>query len=202
MSHDNIEIEIQVNIENPEPLLEFLEKNGIFVAESHQVDEYFSPLHDDFLAVRPTNRWLRLRESPKGCSINYKNWYFDEDGKSRFCDEYESKVENLEQMKKILLSLGFKSIVTVDKIRKVWKYADYEIGIDSVKNLGDYVEIEYTGTNGAGEHKKITEEMVGFLKNLNCGKITRNYRGYPFQLLFPEEVEYEIQYNKSYLSPL
>jgi len=50
---ENTEIEIQVKIENSQPLLEFLEKKGEFKSEKHQIDEYFSPAHRDFVAVRP-----------------------------------------------------------------------------------------------------------------------------------------------------
>jgi len=35
--------------------------------------------------------------------------------------------------------------------------------------------------------------MIKFLKNIGCGKIKRNYVGYPFQLLFPSEVKLEEQ---------
>ena len=63
MNMNNIEIEIQVNIENSKPLIEFLEKNAEFKLEEHQIDEYFSPAHRDFVAVRPVNEWLRLRNS-------------------------------------------------------------------------------------------------------------------------------------------
>jgi len=35
--------------------------------------------------------------------------------------------------------------------------------------------------------------MVNFLKSIGCGKIERNYVGYLFQLLFPEEVKFEEQ---------
>jgi hypothetical protein len=33
--------------------------------------------------------------------------------------------------------------------------------------------------------------MVEWLRQFNPGRISRNYVGYPFQLLFPKEVEYE-----------
>ncbi len=72
-------------------------------------------------------------------------------------------------------------------------YKDYEISIDSVKGLGDFVEIEYIGRDEKVDPKKVTEEMINFLKGLRCGKIIRNYVGYPFQLLFPEEVKFEGQ---------
>ena len=89
--------------------------------------------------------------------------------------------------------LNFKSLVKVDKIRKIWEYQDYEVAVDSVKNLGDFVEIEYIGKDRNVDPKKVTEEMINFLKSVGCKKIKRNYVGYPFQLLFPEEVKFEEQ---------
>lgn len=193
MANKNIEIEIQVNVESSKPLIDFLEKNGKFQSEKRQVDEYFSPAHRDFLGLRPVKEWLRLREAGEKYSINYKNWHFDKDGKSHYCDEFETNLESGEQVKKIFSALNFKSIVVVDKLRKIWTYEDYEIAIDSVKSLGDFVEIEYMGKDEKVDPKKITGEMVDFLKKIGCGKITRNYVGYPFLMLFPNEVEYEVQ---------
>ncbi len=189
----DIEIEIQVNIENSKPLTDFLNKNACFQKENHQVDDYFSPAHRDFTGVRPVKEWLRLRNSSGKYSINYKNWHFDDKEKSHYCDEYETEIEDGAQLKNILKVLNFKPLVKVDKTRKTWAYKNYEIAIDSVKGLGDFVEIEYIGQEEKADPKKITEEMIGFLKSLGCGKIQRNYVGYPFQLLFPEEVKFEEQ---------
>lgn len=186
----NIEIEIQVNIENSKPLLDFLKNNAQFKSEKQQTDEYFSPIHRSFVKVRPVKEWLRLRNSKGSYSINYKNWHYDENKKSTYCDEYETKIENLDKIKKILNILNFKPLITVNKLRKTWVYNNYEINIDSVKDLGDFVEIEYIGKEQA-EPVKITEQMINFLKNIGCGKIKRNYLGYPFQLLFPDEIKYE-----------
>jgi len=189
---NDIEIEIQVKIENSKPLMEFLEKNADFRSEKHQIDEYFSPAHRNFIGVRPVKEWLRLRDSGGQYFISYKNWYFGKDGKGHYCDEHETKTEDLTQIKKILEALNFKSIVKVDKLRKTWIYKNYEIAMDSVKELGDFVEIEYIGKEEKVDPKKITEEMVAFLKDMGCGKIKR-YMGYPFQLLFPGEVKFEEQ---------
>ncbi len=188
---NDIEIEIQVIVENIKPLIDFLEENAEFKSEKHQIDEYFSPTHRNFIGVRPVNEWLRIRDSDGKYSINYKNWHRDKDGKSHHCDEYETKIEDFAQLKKILEVLNFKPLVNVDKIRKIWEYKDYEIAVDSVKELGDFVEIEYIGKEEKVDPKKITEEMVNFLKSVGCGRIKRNYVGYPFQLLFPEEVKFE-----------
>jgi adenylate cyclase class 2 len=193
MALNDIEIEIQVSVENAKPLVEFLEKNGKFAGEKHQVDEYFTPAHRNFLDTRPVPEWLRLRDADNKYSFNYKNWYFDGLGRSHHCDEYETKIEDLKSVRKILMALNFKSLVVVDKIRKIWTYRDYEVALDKVKDTGDFVEIEYIGQDESVDPVKVSEEMVNFLKGLNLGQIKRHYGGYPFLLMFPNEVKWEIQ---------
>jgi len=192
MAHNNIEIEIQVNVENLKPLIRFLKSNAIFQAKKHQVDEYFSPIHKDFLSNRPVSEWLRLRNAGNQYSINYKNWHHEKDSKSCYCDELETGIENIGQVRKILTALNFKSIATIDKLRKIYIYKDYEVAIDSVKDLGDFVEIEYIGKDKKADPEKITAGMINFLKKIGCGKIKRNYGGYPYLLLFPKEVKYDV----------
>jgi adenylate cyclase, class 2 len=137
--------------------------------------------------------WIRLRNAEGSFSLNYKNWHYTEKGESNHCEEYESGIESLEKVKKILKALDFRSLVIVDKKRKIWRYKDYEISLDSVKSLGDFVEVEYKGTGKEVDPDKIAKEMVAFLKSAGCGSIKKNYLGYPFLLLFGEEAEWEEQ---------
>jgi len=193
MSNDgNKEIEIQVQIEKSTKLKAFLKKEAKFIGKKHQIDKYFSPAHKNYIKIRPVDEWLRLRDSSGAFSINYKYWHHDLDHKSQYCDEYETGIESLEQAENIFKALDIKNVAIVDKTRKLYLYKKYEIAIDSIKGLGDFVEIEYKGKLGKLKPEDITEEMVKFLKSFNVGKISRNYVGYPFQILFPKEVEYEI----------
>jgi len=112
-------------------------------------------------------------------------------GKSNYCDEYETPLEYIEQVRNIFTPLNYKKIVTVDKIRKAWQFRDWEVSVDQIRGLGDFVEIEYKGSENVNP-KEETDKMVNFLKSLDCGKIERNYLGYPFQLLFPDEVNWEV----------
>lgn len=192
MSEKFIEIEIQVKIEDKKALLNFLKKNGRLQGKKHQVDEYFTPSHRDFASARPINEWLRLRNADGEYSINYKHWYRDKKGESTYCDEYETGIEDIAKVKKIFSILDFKPLVKVDKTREIWRYGDYEIGIDSVKNLGEFVEIEYKGGKKVNP-KETTNAMIRLLKKIGCGKIERNHVGYPFQLLFPNEVKHLVQ---------
>lgn len=188
MASNDTEIEIKVKIENVEPLVSFLNKNAEFKSEERQIDEYFTPIHRNFLSIRPVKEWLRLRNENNRYSINYKNWHFDENGKTSNCDEFETPVKDIEQMRKLFTTLDIKSIGKVDKTRKTWDYKDYEISVDIVSELGTFVEIEFKGYSD--EPKKITDEMVKFLEGIGVGKIQRNYQGYPFLLLFPNEAKY------------
>jgi adenylate cyclase, class 2 len=187
----NKEIEIQVQIENSKDLKAFLKRKARFIGEERQIDKYFSPKHRDFLKVRPVVEWLRLRDSSGKLSINYKNWHVDKEGRSHFCDEYETPIGSIKQLENIFAPLGINRITVVDKTRKIYLYKDFEVSIDSIKGLGDFVEIEYKGKLTKQNPQAITNEMIKFLKDLNCGKISRNYVGYPFQLLFPKEVKVE-----------
>ena len=186
------EIEIQVQVDSIEPLLDFLKANAKFQEKRFQIDEYFTPVHRNFLGVRPAVEWLRLRDSNGVFSTTYKNWHVDEEGKTQYADEYETKVDNLGQLRKIFTVINIKPLITVNKERDIWIYKDYEVAIDKIKDLGDFVEIEYNGNNHELTPKEVTTEMVKFLKDVGCGTIKRNYVGYPFMLLYPGEIKLDI----------
>jgi len=122
-----MEIEIKLRLENSTPFLDFLEKNAKFIEKQHQVDEYFTPIHCDFLAVKPVSEWLRLRNADGKYSINYKNWYIDTNGKGNHCEEYETGVLDIVMMNKIFSALNITSRVIVDKTRSIWHFENYDI---------------------------------------------------------------------------
>lgn len=190
LSMKDVEIEIQVRISKKSKLMDFLANKAEYKGEKYQKDEYFIPQHRNFLDKKPVLEWLRLRES-KSNSITYKNWHHDKSGKSNYCDEYETDIVDVEQMRKIFKALDIKPVITVEKTRKIWIYKDYEISIDYITDLGDFVEIEYKSNDINIDPKKITDEMVQLLKRIDCGKIERNYVGYPFMILYPDEAIFD-----------
>lgn len=187
------EIEIQVGVEKIEPLLSLLESDGDFQYENHQIDQYFTPAHRDFRKERPLTEWLRLRNSSGKGSITYKKWIPDEEGKTHHCDEYETGLEDMGQATKIFGAINMEPVCTVDKVRKVWNYKDYEVAVDKVSGIGDFVELEYKGDRDASESLEIAKEMIKLLKDLGCGEIKRSFQGYAFIAAFPDEAEWEIQ---------
>ncbi len=180
---NNIEIEIKVRVQDNMPLLNFLKQHGKFQFEKHQRDEYFTPHHRNFLKVKPVSEWLRLREEEGSYSLNYKNWHNSEDNKAYHCDEYEVGLDNLEKMRSILKVLDFESLIIVDKKRQTFIYKNYEIALDSVEELGNYVEVEYRGSEDVSDTKKIADEMKDFIETTGCQILEQDFVGYPFLLL-------------------
>jgi len=187
----DIEIEVQLRVSNTDKLPAFLEGEAEFTGEAYQKDEYLVPPHRDFVAVKPVEEWLRIRESDRENLVNYKKWHYDETGRSTYCDEYETPVEDIDQMRKIFAAIDIKPLITVEKKRKTYRYKDYEVALDEITGLGSFVEVEYKGEDGDVVPTEVTNGMIAWLKEIDCGVIERNYVGYPFMLLYPDEVKFE-----------
>jgi adenylate cyclase, class 2 len=187
---NGIEIEVRAKVENSRPLVEFLGNNATFVSEQTQVDQYFTPANKDFTSERPVREWLRLRAEDGRYSVNYKNWHFDGSGKAVHCDEFETAVEDIDQIRLLFAALGMRTTVNIIKTRKIWMYGEYEVAIDNVQGLGDFVEVEFKGDPYGKEPTDIARKMIEFLKSVGIDRLQFNYQGYPFMMLFPEETKY------------
>ena len=60
---------------------------------------------------------------------------------------------------------------------------DYEIALDCVEELGDYVEVEYKGKEYILDTKKVANEMKDFVEKTGCKILEQDFVGYPFLLL-------------------
>ncbi len=187
------EIEIKVTIADVHLLQQFLEKEGKFMSATQEQDEYFSPADPgrDFLNNKPIREWLRLRNAGERQSIDYKNWRYDADGRSNYCDEFKARVDDQALIHSELLANGFRTIVIVEKTRKTWHCEQYLISIDEVKNLGNFIEIEYDGDDPEVDPAQEANNMIALLERIGCTQIERNYVGYPFMVLFPERAQQE-----------
>jgi len=63
-----------------------------------------------------------LRDTEGKYSLIYKKWHHNTDGKSNYYDEYETPLDDIEQVRSIFKALGYNKIVTVDKNRKKCGY--------------------------------------------------------------------------------
>jgi predicted adenylyl cyclase CyaB len=189
MAHQDIEIEIKLSLYNPAAVKAFLMANAQLVVENvYQKDVYFTPAHRDFLGVQYPFEWLRLRESAKGVSINYKHFHPENVKKTDYCDEYETPVGNLESMKKIFASLDIREVVTVEKVRSTWEFEQVEIMIDEVSALGSFIELEATTSFDSPQAGK--ESLYAVLAKLGAETGEESLRGYPYMILENQGYEF------------
>jgi len=173
MNKNNIEVELKYRVKDEKKLNKWLEKNAKKIFEKRQVDKYYTPAHRYFFEEKYPREFLRIRDSGGHFSITYKYFHKTEiEGEYSHCDEYETDLEDGNQMEKIFKVLDLKLLVIVDKTRTTYHYKDFEIEIDDVKDVGHICEIEVKS-----EFKDVDEaqEMIKNLaKELGFGEEDRD----------------------------
>jgi adenylate cyclase class 2 len=110
-----------------------------------QCDEYFRHPQRDFAS---TDEALRIRTVDESCCITYKGPVVDDRTKTR--REIEIGLAGgagaPRDMRELLMALGFTPVRVVRKQRVPWQLTwegrRFEVALDSVVSLGDFVEIE------------------------------------------------------------
>ena len=185
MTNKDIEIELKFPLLNADEVIKFLNVNGKAEKKGvYQKDTYYTPKHRDFISYEYPYEWLRLRESAKGASLDYKHFHPEGVKKTDYCDEFQTEISDISSFKKILKSLDFKEIVVVEKNRDTWMYKDAEIAIDNVNNLGRFIELELK--KQVEEAKEGKDYLHKLLRELNAKVGEEDLRGYPFRILEKE----------------
>jgi adenylate cyclase, class 2 len=148
---------------------------------AHQVDAYFNAPHRDFLAPEAISEWLRVRTEDGGSCITYQRWFPVDAVTKTHADEFESKVDDVEAIRRLLQMLDFHPIVTIDKTREEWQFPNVGVAIDHVLHAGDFVEFQYQGEAETAEDA--TAELDEFIKSLDVELGDQITRGYPEILL-------------------
>jgi adenylate cyclase class 2 len=170
-----LEIEIKARVPSLEAIEARLrEKGARYLGEEEQVDAYFNHPCRDFAA---TDEALRLRRARGRVILTYKGKKLDAVTKTR--EEVSVGVDDYEAAKQILLRLGFVEVAQVKKLRRRYSLGDYLVELDSVANLGAFVEVEKKGEAYS------PEELVTFLASLGIGREAVERRSY-LELLLGE----------------
>ncbi|MGH3814529.1 MAG: class IV adenylate cyclase [Pseudonocardiaceae bacterium] len=177
-----IEVEKKFALANPDALKAKLDDLGAKPSEpTRQVDAYYNAPHRDFLAPEAISEWLRIRTEERGSSINFKRWHPIEALVKTHADEYESKVDDVGAIRRLLEALDFTPLVTVDKTREEWKLPEVEVVFDHVVAAGDFVEFEFKGD--AENIEDATARLEEFITSLGVELGKPINRGYPHILL-------------------
>lgn len=177
-----IEVEKKFALPDPAALKAELAELGAKPSEpTRQIDSYYNASHRDFLAPEAVSEWLRIRTEERGSSINFKRWHPLDAVIKTHADEYETKVEDVEAIRRLLEALDFTPLITVDKTREEWKLSEIEVVFDHVVDAGDFVEFEFKCD--ADNAEDATTRLQEFISSLNVELGDPINRGYPHILL-------------------
>jgi adenylate cyclase class 2 len=140
-----LEIEAKVKVKNLDTIARKLRRMGAqFLRTVQEQDLYFNSLDGKLLK---TNCGLRLRKRKlhrSSLKAHFFLTYKGPTGKSAFKSrrEIQVRIDNYDAIKNILVKLGYKKHLTVNKMRHIWQFGKCEICLDKVQGLGTFIEVE------------------------------------------------------------
>jgi len=124
----NIEVEFRACLDDKkyEELIEFFSKNGNFVLDGERITIGYGPQD------------LRIRKDWNGTVLMLKRG----DMKDYKRKEHVTKIDDIEEMQRIIESLGFYHLHNWKTIRKKFDYQGFSVAIDHIPEFMKTIEIE------------------------------------------------------------
>lgn len=154
-----------------------LELGGKVTSPVIQADRVFLQNGVKMEAVTVNTPVLRIRQqTPRKILLTYKHIRGEELDKQ----EHEVEISDADEMEKILKFSGFYEIVKFTKRRRKCKFGDYEICLDEVEGLGNFIEIEKLFADGKSDTdgRAAQAELFGFLRRLGAKEQDKVLQGY------------------------
>ena len=156
-----IEIEVKAPVEDPKQMeRSIIELGATPIGIEAQTDTYYNAPYRDF---GKTDEALRIRVEDGKATLTYKGPKMDKVSKTR--KEVQTEIQDLDSMGNILSSLGFSPVATVSKKRKNFRIGDFNISLDEVRNIGNFIEIEITVKDSRNYQEKV-ESIFKFIAKL------------------------------------
>lgn len=167
------EIEIKIALADRQQTLEILKNNGCNFGDGiTQDDTVYIPEGQSLIPVPPGVPVLRIRRQGNKSLFTLKQ--SDPDNHLSKL-EHELEITDPDAMDKIIRQLGFKIVAHIVKDRVKSNYKDYEICVDHVHGLGDFLEIEQLSDD---DPVVIQKGMMEFLEKLKIDTSQRLDVGY------------------------
>lgn len=155
-----LEIELKVKVSDLGQVRDRLaKKEAGFIGKVHEHDIYYNAPHRDFGV---TDEAMRVRYTNKHAVVTYKGAKIPKSGlKAR--EELNTGVESGVVFETLLTRLGFVKTAEVNKWRENYRYGNAMISLDTVDELGTFVEIEVIAesedSDAAIQIEKISKEI-------------------------------------------
>lgn len=186
-----IEVKIKLDTKNLEFFKKWLEENATYIGADLQEEYYLNPKDSSWFKVHPEGyiyalRYLRIRMSPLGDTICYKDWtpWSDAEITAPYCSEQEVGVTDGLVALELLKSLGYTKITAFKKRRQSFVYKNMEISIDSVDDLGVFIEFEVKEREYATEIEEY-ESLKSFIRSIGFSNYDIQKQGFIILLWNP-----------------
>ncbi len=167
------EVEVKAKIRNKSEIIQNLAAAGCQLGEPiPQTDTIFVPKEITSLPTAAGVPVLRIREQNGKFILTMKIRLTNGLDKQ----ESETEITNIAAMKEIILTAGFKEMESFSKIRRKTKYNNWEVCVDEVAGLGEFIEVEQLTEDGNSE--QIQAELFKFLQSLGVAESDREQFGY------------------------
>ncbi len=174
MTVTDYEVEVKLPIKTEEAIIEALHKLGAVKTNTEtQIDVYFDHPCRSF---QETDEALRIRSRevvikhedhpsipPQKTEMTYKGPKIDKSTKTRL--EISLVIDNISSAKTILEELGFRNVATVEKMRSFFTYEDIVLSIDSVVQVGLFLELEKV-VDSEDQIPAVKEEIFTIIEKL------------------------------------
>lgn len=166
-----IEVEIRARINDLDGIKDKLDKLGAkFIKNEKQVDRVFG--HPMFLDSRKMiiegGFSSRLRQIDNKVSLEFKEIVRKSGG-----IEIKSELKDVNAGLLFLKKLGWEEAFTVSKTRDSYEYNDFEICLDNVDKLGNFIEIERI-VDSLDEKEKARKDCADLLSAISPSSTIEN----------------------------
>jgi adenylate cyclase, class 2 len=174
------EIEIKLRVDSLDAVLLKLNEQGCALTKPiNQHDRIYSKggSTKEWEKAEAGHVVMRVRVQDGRGIFNLKQQMTSEDDNI----EIETEVRDPEAIHKILGMIGYQPQVEVKKIRQKGKLKNYEICVDTVEKLGNFVELELL-TEDDADPDAVREELFKAAENLGLDRKNQETRGYDTQI--------------------
>ncbi len=179
-----MEIEIRVKVESLSDLKDKLVvKGAVFSGRKSQHDVIFK--RDDQVndVQKPGSFILRVRESSTGHKLTFKSltevtgsWI-----------EHETTIDDAQETRQMLEKSGFIASLVFDKEREEGKLGEISICLDTIPELGEYIELEII----SDDVESGKEKLISLISEFGYSESDIEHRGYVAILMERQGVVYE-----------
>lgn len=156
-------LEIKVKLQSHNKIKSILKKNGIYFSDSLIQKDIYYKIKKGLLKLRI--------ENGKQTLIFYDR---NEKSKKRWSNYHLLEINKING--NIFLKKFLNVLVTVDKKRELYLFNDTRIHLDSVKNLGCFLELETKVINGLKNAEKRFDHLLDLLELRNKVEIRASYK--------------------------